>query len=413
MSRSVQLAAAIAALVLAAAIPTRAAQGGSPAIPTPLTYEAALDVATARNLAVGAARGQRAIRDAAIRTARQIPNPVTSLEMSHDTPHQVFSIDLPVELGGKRARRIDLANQELALADVDVQMELRAMRRDLRQTFYGLIAADERLQIAESVLDIARRIADAAQARFDTGAAPRLEVLQAGLGVTRADTEVELARSVRAAAQASLNAVLNLPPEQAIVLSGRLSDHRSAITYPQALALATTSNTELVGLDRELAVEDRRAALLRAERLPTPVFSFRSLFNGSDFDVTQSMAVSIELPLFSRNQGEIAGSLATGAALRLKRDATRRTIENDVFGTVAKIDAERRQVDAYERRLVPTATDLETLAEEAYRAGRTSVLAVLDAERSLRDLRRDALQAALDLQMLLADLEELLGTPLP
>jgi cobalt-zinc-cadmium efflux system outer membrane protein len=287
------------------------------------------------------------------------------------------------------------------------------MRRALRETFYGLIAADERLQISEAVLDIARRLAEATQARFDAGAAPRLEVLQAGLGVTRAETDVELSRSVRAAAQASLNAVLNLPPDQAVVLSGTLSDHRSAITYPQALALATASNTDLVGLDRQLAVEDRHTALLRAERLPTPVFSFRSLFNGSDFDVTQGAAVSIEVPLFSRNQGDIAGSLATSTTLRLQRDATRRTLENSVFGTVAKIDAERQQVDAYERRLVPTATDLETLAEDSYRAGRTSVLAVLDAQRSLRDLRRDALQAALDLQMLLADLEELLGTPLP
>ena len=84
-----------------------------------------------------------------------------------------------------------------------------------------------------------------------------------------------------------------------------------------------------------------------------------------------------------------------------------------MFGTVAKIDAERRQVEAYERQLVPTATNLEALAEESYRAGRTSVLGVLDAQRSLRDLSREALQAALDLQLSLADLEELLGTPLP
>jgi outer membrane protein TolC len=84
-----------------------------------------------------------------------------------------------------------------------------------------------------------------------------------------------------------------------------------------------------------------------------------------------------------------------------------------VFATVAQLDAERRRVEAFEQRLVPTATNLETLAEEGYRAGRTSVLAVLDAQRSLGDLTRDALQAALDFQLLLADLEELVGTTLP
>ena len=396
------------------ALPATAGQGPPVSIPTPLTYEAALAVATSRNLNIEAARRQRAIRQASIRTARQVPNPIASFGIGHDTPHEVFGLDVPVELGGKRNRRIDLANQELTLADVDLQTELRAVRRELRQAFYSLIAAGERLTIAEAVLDIAMRLRDGAQARFDTGAAPRLEVLQADLGVTRAETDLDLARSIRASEQARLNAVLNASPDQALVTSGSLSDRRSTITYQQALTLAVASNTDMVSLDRHIAIEERRVDLLRAERVPTPVFSFSGLFNSEpDFNAGSRAAISIELPIFSRNQGEIAASVATTAGLRIKRDATRRSVENDVFGTVAKIDAERRQVEAYEQRLVPTAINLESLAEESYRAGRTSVLAVLDAQRSLRDLRRDALQAALDLQMSLADLEELLGTPLP
>jgi cobalt-zinc-cadmium efflux system outer membrane protein len=393
--------------------PAISASPQPPAVAGPLTYEQALDLATSRNLGLEAARRQRAIREGAIRTARQVPNPGVSLEVTRDTPHQVFSFDLPVELGGKRGRRIDLATEELTLADVDVQVEMRAVRRELRQTFYALIAADERVRLDDGVLDISRRVRDAAQARFDAGAAPRLEVLQAELGVTRAETDLELARSTRAAAQAGLNAVLNLPPQQALAVTGQLSDHLAAIAFEQALAMATVSNTDLVGLDRQIAIEARRMDLLRAERVPTPVFSVSGLFNNQpDFTVGPRAAVSVELPIFSRNQGPIAESIATTAQLRGRREAVRRTVENDVYGTIAKIDAERRQVEAYQQRLVPTATNLEALAEESYRAGRTSVLGVLDAQRSLRDLTREALQAALDLQLSLADLEELLGTEL-
>ena len=157
------------------------------------------------------------------------PNPGVSFDVGRDTPHEVFTFSLPFEVGGKRTRRVDLATEELALADLDVQAEQRAVRRALRQAFYSLIAADERLRIAGDALDIARRVRDAAQERFDAGAAPRLEVLQADLGVTRAETDVDLARSIRASEQATLNGVLNLPPQQALVVSGRLSDRRSAI----------------------------------------------------------------------------------------------------------------------------------------------------------------------------------------
>jgi outer membrane protein, heavy metal efflux system len=403
--------AGLAVIIMAGGASAVSAQ--APDVAGPLTYEQALALASSRNLGLEAARRQRAIREAAIRTARQVPNPDVSLEVTRDSPHQTFSFDLPVELGGKRARRIDLATEELTLADVDVQIELRAVRRELRQAFYSLIASDERVRLSDSVLDIARRVRDAAQARFDTGAAPRLEVLQADLGVTRAETDAELARSTRVAAQAGLNAVVNLPPQQALAAAGRLSDHLPALSYDQVLTLATSSNVDLLALDRQIAIEQRRLELLRAERVPTPVFSVSGLFNNPpDFIVGPRAAVSLELPIFSRNQGPIAVSVATTAQLRLRRDAVRRHVENDVYGTIARIDAERRQVEAYQQRLVPTATNLETLAEESYRAGRTSVLGVLDAQRSLRDLTREALQAALDLQLSLADLEELLGTPL-
>lgn len=380
-------------------------------IPNPLTYPQALELAMSRNLGVAAARRARAIRESAVRAARQYPNPDLSIELTQDLPHQIFTLGVPIEIGPRRARRIDLATEELSLADVDVQSEQRIVRRAVRQAYYSLLAGDERVRLAESILDLSQRFRDVAQARFETGAAPRLEVLQADLGVARAQAEVELARSERISAQATLNAVINAPARQAIALAGGLLDGVPAVAYDAMLTLAVSSNVDLITLDREIAIEQRRAALLRAERAPAPSVSVSALFNAQpDFTSGAGVGIGMTLPLFSRNQGEIAQSIATTSQLRTRREATMRDVENHVFGLTARIEAERRQLETYEQRLVPTATDLEALAEESYRAGRTSVLGVLDAQRSLRDLRREALQAALDLQMTLADLEELLGT---
>jgi outer membrane protein, heavy metal efflux system len=399
---------AVVVTFCAAALPAQ-----TPALSGPLTYNQALDLASSRNLALAAARRARAIREGALRTAGLRPNPSASFEASQDTPHEIFVFDLPVELGGKRARRIDLAKEELTLADVDVQTELRAVRRELRQAFYSVIAADERIRLADSLVDGARRVRDVAQAMFETGAAPRLDVLAAELGVARAETEMDLARGRRTFEQARLNAVLDFPPQQATMVAGSLTEGIADLTYERALAIATASNVDLIALDRQIAVEERRVAVLRAERTPTPTFSVSGLFNSpGEFTVGAGAGVSMELPLFSRNQGQIAESLATTAQLRARREATLRTIENTIAGIVARIDAERRQLEAFERRLVPTATDLQALAEESYRAGRTSVLGLLESQRSLRELRRDALQAALDLQLSLAELEEILGTAL-
>src|SRR5262245_32306999 len=109
-------------------------------VPAPLSYAQAIELATSRNLAVTAARRPRAIREANVRTARQLPNPDLSVELTQDVPHQVVTFGVPIEIGGKRGRRIDLAREELSLADVDVRTALRTVRHDTRQAFYSLIA---------------------------------------------------------------------------------------------------------------------------------------------------------------------------------------------------------------------------------------------------------------------------------
>jgi len=378
----------------------------------PLTFDTALNLAANRNLRVEAARRQRGVREAAVRTAGLLPNPDISAESSRDVPHQAVSLDVPLELGGKRSRRVDLAKEELSLAEGDVQVELRSVRREVREAFYSLIAANERVRLAQNALEIAQRLRDIAQARFEAGAVPRLEVLQADLGVARASTDLDLVRSLATSFRATLNGVLNLPPDQPTEVSGSMADHTLASpTYEEARRIALASNIDLLNLDRQAAVERRRTDLLRAERVPTPIFSFGAVLNApGEFNVGPRIGINMGVPLFNRNQGDIAGSLAATSQLRAQREATQRTIENALFGTIGRIQAQRQRADAYTSRLVPTAVDLESLAEESYRAGRTSVLSVLDAQRTVRDVREEALQAALDVQTSIAELEELLGT---
>jgi outer membrane protein, heavy metal efflux system len=396
----------------AAQTPSPLAGQAAPAMP--LTFRSALELASTRNLGLEAARRQRAIRDAAIQSARLRPNPDVSTETSRDTPHQAFSVDWPVEIGGKRSNRILLAREELSLADIDVQVSLRTMRRRVREAFYSLLASDQRVVLEQQALEIARRLREIAQSRFDTGAAPRLEVLQADLGVARADTDLELARGLQTAERARLNGVLNLPPQQATTVVGSLYDRVNAPLYDQAVQLIATSNTDLTGVDRQIAVEQRRIDLLRSERTPTPIFTAGAVFNApGEFDAGHRIGVTVGVPLFNRNQGEIAAALARSLQLRAQRDATQRDIQSSLFGVIARLDAQRKQIGAYRDRLVPTATELEGLSEESYRAGRTAVLSVLEAQRTLKDVSEEALRAALDLQLSLAELEELLGTTLP
>ncbi len=407
---------AVVTVLCAGASTARSAPQATPAAqaaPAPLTFAAALELAASRNLDVEAARRQRAIREAQVRVAGQWFNPEVSFEATQDSPHENLAFGYPIEIGGQRGKRIAVAKEEVVLADLELNAAMRTLRRNLRQSFYGLLAAGERVRLADEIVDLVNRTRQAAQARFEEGAAPKLEVLAADLALARAQAEADLARSARASALADLNAVLNQPPGQAVAVTGDLADAPPAPDFARAMQVAAASNGDLVSADREAAIEGRRQDLLKAERVPTPTVTYGLPMNAPDeFTIGQSLGFSMTIPLFTRNQGELAQSQATINQLRARRDAARRVVESQVFAALARIEAQRQQVDAYRTRIIPAATELAALAEESYKMGRTQVLALFEAQRALRDVRREYLQALLDFQAALADLEEVIGAPI-
>jgi outer membrane protein, heavy metal efflux system len=404
---------AAAALLALAAAPARAqapATRQATASP-PMTFRQALDLAAAQNLELAAVRRARAVREAEVRAAGQWANPEFSGEITKDVPHGDLAIGLPVDISGRRSKRVEVAKAGLAMADADVSNAMRQLRRDTRLAFYGVLAGDEATALAESVVQVAQRLKDVTQARFDEGAAPRLDVMAADLGLVRAKADLDLARSERRAAQADLNALLNRPPGMTIALAGEAFEVPGLPSLDRATATALSSNIELVMLDHEAAIETSSLSLLKAERVPMPTFSFGTALNApGEFNVGPHAGVSMEIPLFSRNQGEIAASLARSDTIKARREALRRNVEARVYAAMERVTAQRAQVDAFRGTIVPTATALQGLAEEGYRLGRTSVLAALEAQRGLRDIKYDYLQALLALQAAVADLEDILGT---
>jgi cobalt-zinc-cadmium efflux system outer membrane protein len=395
----------IVALLVAASLPGSAEE-------PPLTFQSALELAVARNLDLAAARRGRAVREAEVQAAGQHPNPGLVFESTKDTPHRMLSLDIPVE-PWKRSARIDLAKQELTLADIEDAAALQLVRRRVRLAFHGLLAAEEAVSLATSMDQVAARVREVAQARFEEGAAPRLDVMQAELGQSRAKADLELARSARTSYQAELNALLDRAPAEPLAVAGDVAESAPLPAVEQVVESAAARNTELRAAEREVELEERRLGLWKAERVPTPVVSVGAVFDApGEFDVGYRAGLSLAVPLFDRNQGQIAGSIARGEQARLRRDALRRSVEAKAFAAHAHAVAQRAQLAAYRDTLVPTASTIESLAEEGYRLGRSPVLAVLDAQRTLRDTKREYLAALLSFQSALADLEDVLGGPI-
>ncbi len=395
--------------ILAAALSISALSAQAPST---LSVTEALARATEASPAAVAARTARPIDVGGIAVARQRPNPDFGFEYDKETPHWAFVGTLPIEISGKRQRRIDVANATLAVTDAEMARIIADLRADVRRAYFTAVAANRRITIAQELEALASRARDAAQERFQTGAAPRLEALQAGLVLAQAQNEVAVARGEATAARAELNALLAYPADAAPSLADALETGP-----PLALDAVTqqtiASNAELNVLQKRIDEARARAGLARALRHPDPSVMGALTYDApGEFTTGWRLGANIALPVFTTGKADVAVADATVARAEADRSARLAEITGAVAAALARATAARQALDRYTGELLPALQEIEQMADESYRAGQTGLPAYLQTVQAAREMRTRALQAGLDYQRALADLERAMGTPL-
>ncbi|MGA9994054.1 MAG: TolC family protein [Pyrinomonadaceae bacterium] len=379
-----------------------------------LSFEDVFALAARDNLQIRAARLRSIVAGTNILIAGQRPNPEFITSYTRSEPRMNYSISQPVELGGKRARRLDVARGEARLAELDVENALRTLRRDARVAYFNLALARDTLGLGRQSVEQAQRLADIAQARFEAGDIAQFEVLQARLAVSRAENDLARLENVERISRAGLNLLLNRTPETSLDLRETLFVPRSPVNTAQLTERALTLNVELRAAEEQIRTEQSRLRLARAGRVPDLLLEpgIESIDPALPNNYGFKMQVTVPLPIFNRSRGEIARSNALIEQFTAEREAARQRITSEIGQASLRLETARQQVNFYETRLLPEAVRVSEMALEAYRAGQTGILPVVDAQRNFTEVRQGYLQALFDYQSALADLEQAAGVTL-
>ena len=378
-----------------------------------LTLQAAMDRAMSANPTIAAARMRRAINVAGVDVAGERLNPEGTFEIEKETPKQSFAFAVPLELGGKRGKRIALSEAIVKAGDMELAVIIAQTRNDVRRAYYDVLVADTKLAVLRELRDLSQRARDTAQARFEAGDAPRLELLQAGLTLAAAENDATAAEGAVTAARSRLNAVLGQPLDMVQTLSTAI-DTGGPVVASAVLELARTGSTELAVIDRR--IEEQRARLALAEALRVPdVVPTATLTHDAEPEFTYGWraAVAVTLPIFTSHKAGVAVEQATLDQLAAEREATLRRIVGEVTAAAAGAEAQRLAYIRFRDLILPQAEEVEQLAQASYQLGQTGIAALLQALQASRDLRLRALDAESQFEAALADLERAIGAPLP
>lgn len=386
--------------------------GAAAQTPATLSLNDAIARADQANRTIVAARTGRAIDVAGVDVARERPNPEFDVEEDRETPHWAFGATIPIETSGKRGRRIAVANATVAATDAGIASTTAGIRADVRRAYYQAVAAERRVAIAQELQTIATRARDAAQERFSTGAAPQLEALQAGLALSQAQNDVATAEGERTAARADLNALLAYPLDAAPMLSDPL-EAGPLPTLADANQQALAASAELQALQKQIDLARAKVDLAKAMRRPDPAITSTFTYDApGEFTYGYRFGLAVAIPILTTGRPEVAVAEATLNRAVADRDARVAEITGAVSSALARATAARQSVQRYASDILPSSLRVEQMAQESYSSGQTGLPALLQALQTARDVRQQALQAGLDYQLALADLERAMGAPL-
>lgn len=375
-------------------------------LPSSLTLDQALEEASARSPAIVAAEADLRAAEAAARQAGLRPNPELSIEVENfagtgslrgvQSLETTIALNQRLDLGGRRSARVQAAGARLLLAQIKLRIALADLGQSVREQFAKAIAASERLDQASESVVRARELARITGVLVDAGRDPPLRAIRARSALAQAIAAEEAARADEVAARSSLAALLG---EQVPVTSVR-----GSLTDP-----ALPTRNEGVVLEEQLAAAEQTAALaaLREQQAsarldPAVGAGVRHVKETGDIGLVAGL--SMPLPVFDRNRGNIDAARANLAAAEARRANVASANSARARNAAVNLEAAQRRVEALNGAAVPEASEALRLAELSYKEGRASLLELIDAQDAYTAARNSLIDARLALAIASAEL---------
>jgi cobalt-zinc-cadmium efflux system outer membrane protein len=381
---------------LALAVPARAADE----IRT-LSAAQAVDLALAHNPALQAQRQGVASARASEVTAGLRPNPTFFNETQDFTGALVW----PLERGGKRRRRIDSARLATAIAGTDYLDARRGLVLAVRQAYTQILLAGSNLALADANLKDFSEVERLNQVRFDKGAISGADLDRIQLQRLQFETDVQDASLALATARASLRALVATPelaPEFEATDELKYTGFDRPLAELLDLALRSRPDLRSAETAREKARADVRLAEANAVTDVSvtagwshagPTFEargssrFQPFFPAGATSNAFGTGLSFPLRIFDRNQGEIARTRSEVARADELARAVRNQVINDVEVAYRTVAGSGSRVGLYERTFLAKSREAREIAELAFKKGATSILDLLEAERTDRSVQ--------------------------
>lgn len=315
-------------------------------------------------------------------------------------------------LGGKLRLNQAVAAAEIGRAQQNLATQQLRVITDARIAFYSALFAQRQQALAQSLVKIAEEGVADARRRDKAAAVGRNDVLEAEIELFNAQIQARKSVHRQAAAWRSLGAVVglgSLPPRE---LEDDLPQVMEEYDWSGTLQRILQTSPEIGAAVAN--VETKKNSLRRASVEKIPNVTFDGLVNWRDNgiggDPDGGFLVSMPLPVWDRNQGEIVQRRGEVASAQRTLQQLEFDIQNRLAGVFERYDNARYQVRHYREFILPSAAEALELTRKNYQAGQVDYDDLLTSQRTNAQVNLDYLDSLRELWVATAELSGMLLT---
>jgi len=385
----------------------------------PLSLADALALASAQSPHLAAASWEVRAREGRALQAGLRPNPEIAAELEEfagtgslsgfDATESTLIVAQRIETARKRPRRRKAAEIHADVAAWEREAIRLSVVTSVARAFYEVLAAQERIALMEELVAVARSSLDATARLVSAGASPPVERVRAEIEVSTLEVDLATTRRALGAARADLAASWDGTSTSFGRVVGSLGD----TSVPPSLDSARSwlaGNPELLLWEHEIARREAVVELESARRIPDVTFGAGIKYLAGVDDAGLVAGVSLPLPVFGRNQGNLAAARSDLHRARHERRATEVRLAAELERAHQELAARHEEARELRASILPRAREAYEGVRRGYTQGRFRSVDILDAQRRLFELRLREVDALRAYHAAEADLQELTGT---
>jgi len=316
-----------------------------------------------------------------------------------------------IEMGGKRAKRTQVAAWEQKLASWDYEVARLDILTDVTKGFVDVVSAQQRVALAQELVGLAERSLQTVAERVKAGKVSPMEESKARVALATSRIDLKQAHRRLEAARKRLAYLwgANRPTFDQVL--GDLLAVREIPSEDDVLALIS-ENPDLVRWADEMEQRQAAVTLAKAKGIPDLTVSGGYRYIGADKENALVFGVSAPLPVFDRNQGGIQEAKYRFSKALEDREAARVRVQTVLAEGYQALSSAYIEATTLRQEVLPQAENAFKASTEGFQRGKFGYLEVLDAQRTLFEVRDRYIETLASYHKSVADVERLIGTPL-